>query len=218
MTLGWSFRLSGPSVTCLLGPELLASPCANVTSVLLHLPVSPGDCGGTCPLSPRQGSTRTQAAHARASLLSPVPLCLLGPSSAHLPSQGRLRIQLRGPRGVWLSWDGALRTPFVLRAPSHVSPRAGSPSRPSTTSPSLRSTRRSWWTSRRSVAGGARPVAREGCLGQSSETRRGARGTGRAWVKGSGESRAILRPKVMKAALAPRPPPTARVSPGHRPL
>ncbi|XP_073652173.1 alpha-soluble NSF attachment protein isoform X4 [Tursiops truncatus] len=64
---------------------------------------------------------------------------------------GRLRIQLRGPGGVWLSWDGALRTPFVLRAPSHVSPRAGSPSRPSTTSPLLRSTRRSWWTSRSSA-------------------------------------------------------------------
>ncbi|XP_059985999.1 alpha-soluble NSF attachment protein isoform X1 [Lagenorhynchus albirostris] len=64
---------------------------------------------------------------------------------------GRLRIQLRGPGGVWLSWDGALRTPFVLRAPSHISPRAGSPSRPSTTSPLLRSTRRSWWTSRSSA-------------------------------------------------------------------
>lgn len=54
----------------------------------------------------------------------------------------------------------ALGTPSSLTAPSHVSPRAASPSRLSTTSPSPRSTRRSWWTLRRWAARGpAWPVA-----------------------------------------------------------
>lgn len=154
-TLGCSSHLSGP-VTC----APVASPSACISGVAPSVVPHGVWVWGTCPRSPSRGSTQTQTCHTRASLISRVPLCLWDPPwRTSPPTGGRgLRIQFQGTgsqgRGHVVELGGALGTPSSLTAPPHVSPRAASPSRPSTTSPSLRSTRRSWWTLRRWAAGG----------------------------------------------------------------
>lgn len=115
---------------------------------------------------------------------APLPL---GPSLEDLPSYSWPRAENpvsgdQESRGHVVELGGALGTPSSLTAPSHVSPRAASPSRPSTTSPSPRSTRRSWWTSRRWVAGGpAWPV-----VGRAAA----ASPLGPGWGPGAQQSRA----------------------------
>ena len=80
------------------------------------------------------------------------PVCPWGPFSAHVPS----RVWLGTRKGGWGPQDGL---PTPIAGPSPGLTRAGSQSPLSTTSPLPRSTRRSWWTSRRLVAAAAQPMA-----------------------------------------------------------
>lgn len=130
-TLGWSFHgLSGTSLRCSfrLGTSVrgLDGCRGRVWTVLPGVPQlgPPSDPG----LSPQSLPCK------------PCALCLSAPSPAHLAS-GAAGAGSHRPG----HWGGAV----VTDTPPHVPPRADSPLRPNTTFPSPRSTRRSWWTSRR---------------------------------------------------------------------
>ena len=140
-------------------------------------------------------------------------LCLSGPSLAGPPPTGGqgLRIQFQGTGGQGeghvVEPGRELGTPSSLTVPSYVSPRAASPLQPSTTSPSPRSTRRSWWTSRRWAAGGpAWPV-----VGRAAA----ASPLGPVWGPGAWQSCWARQRRRPPEPLALSPAPCA---PGHRPL
>lgn len=132
--------------------------------------------------------------------------CLSGPSLADPPPTGGqgLRIQFHGTGGQGeghvVELGRELGTPSSLTAPSYVSPRAASPSRPSTTSPSPRSTRRSWWTLRRWAAGAQPGQWWGGLLQPVLWDQSGGLGRGRAAGPAGDEGR-----------LSPSPSPPPRV-------
>lgn len=123
--LGWYFHLSGPSVKCFPGPGPPPGTHAPITSGVASSACVPLDrmdmeaeCGGTCPRSPCQGGTRTQASQSSFLLkaCAPLALCTLL-CTPHWYSQGAGTRQLWGPGRARRGWGGALGTSVVTEGP-----------------------------------------------------------------------------------------------------